>query len=118
MPKLPGFTVGETLLSPTRTYLPLIAKLLKEVGRKNILGLIHCSGGGQTKIGGFGQKGITYVKDNLFPVPPLFALLKKVRGISWEEMYTTYSMGHRLEAVVESMQVVEDCIAICQGLWY
>ncbi|MEI6528611.1 MAG: phosphoribosylformylglycinamidine cyclo-ligase [bacterium] len=112
---LPGdlrFTVGSALLSPTRTYLPLMAKLFKKVGRKHILGLIHCSGGGQTKCGKFGQTGIAYVKDNLFPMPPLFQLLKDVRSLSWLESYASYNMGHRLEAVVKSGAVADECIAV------
>ena len=115
MPGLEGFTIGSALLSPTRTYLPLMAKLFREVGRKRILGLIHCSGGGQTKIGKFGQKGIVYVKDNLFPVPPLFQLLKDVRSLSWQEAYASYNMGHRLEAVVPNGAVADECIAVAKS---
>ncbi len=115
---LPGdirFSIGTALLSPTRTYLPLFVRLFQEVGRKNFLGLVHNSGGGQIKCGKFGQLGIAYVKDQLFPVPPLFALLKKARGLSWREMYTSYNMGHRLEAVVRSKEIARDCIAVAKA---
>jgi phosphoribosylformylglycinamidine cyclo-ligase len=109
---LPGdlrFTIGSALLSPTRTYLPLIKKLIDTVGREGIHGLIHCSGGGQTKIGKFGGPENQYVKDHLFPVPPLFQMLQKVRRLSWSEMYQAYNMGHRLEAVV-SPEIALKCI--------
>ena len=112
---LPGdssFAIRDALLSPTRTYLPLVQRLFAEVGRENILGLIHCSGGGQTKIGKFGQPGNVYVKDRLFSVPPLFAMLKDVRNLPWREMYACYNMGHRLEVVVLSKDIATQCIAI------
>lgn len=111
--RLPGdnrFTIASALLSPTRTYLPLIKRLLEEVGRENILGFIHCSGGGQTKIGKFGQKGIVYHKYDPFPIPPLFKLLKEARGLSDRELYESYNMGHRLEAVVPTLKIAELCI--------
>lgn len=100
---LPGdgrFTVGGALLSPTRTYLPLIGNLLERIAPADIHGLIHCSGGGQTKIGKFGGPDNAYIKDNPFPVPPLFAMLQKASGETWKEMFKTFNMGHRLEAVV------------------
>lgn len=112
---LPGddtFTIAEALLSPTRTYLPILKTIFEAVDRKEILGLIHCSGGGQTKIGKFGPKGVRYVKDSLFPIPPLFAMLKDVRGLPWKEMYTSYNMGHRLEAIVRSENVAKHLIKI------
>ena len=90
----------------------MIKRVLENVGREYILGIFHCSGGGQTKIGKFGQMRITYVKDRLFPIPPLFEMLHQVRGLSWREMFETYNMGHRLEMVVPSRSVAEDCIAI------
>ncbi|MBI3335515.1 MAG: phosphoribosylformylglycinamidine cyclo-ligase [Candidatus Portnoybacteria bacterium] len=114
---LPGdlrFTIGGALTSPTRTYLPLIYKLLSSIPRKHILGLIHCSGGGQTKIGKFGQLGITYLKYNLFPIPPLFELLHKARNLPPREMYQTYNMGHRLEVIVTSQTIADDCIAVAK----
>lgn len=115
---LPGddrFTIGSALLSPTRTYLPLIAYLVEKMGRDKFLGFVHCSGGGQTKIGKFGQPGIVYVKDNLFATPPLFTVLQEACGLPWREMYQTYNMGHRLEAVVRSETVAKRCIEIARG---
>jgi phosphoribosylformylglycinamidine cyclo-ligase len=113
---LPGdtMTVGQALLSPTRTYLPLIKRLLETVPRTDLHGLIHCSGGGQSKIvkfGGLGRKnGNRYVKDNCFPVPPLFTAIQKATGMGWAEMYSVYNMGHRLEAIVPS-HAVDMCLA-------
>jgi phosphoribosylformylglycinamidine cyclo-ligase len=101
--KLPGdgrFTVGEAILSPTRTYLPLIRALLEAIPRSELHGLIHCSGGGQSKIVKFGKLGNRYVKDTPLPVPPLFAALKEATGQSWAECYSVYNMGWRLEAIL------------------
>jgi len=88
-------TVGEALLSPTRTYAPIIAKLLQRYPNK-IKGLIHCSGGGQTKCLRFGQK-VHYVKDNLLTIPPIFKAIQKASATTWKEMYQVYNMGHRME---------------------
>lgn len=93
-----GMTVGEALLSPTRTYAPLIKQLLETL-KEHVHALIHCTGGGQTKIKRFGQ-GVTYHKDNLFPTPPLFGLIQKHGKIPWNEMYSVFNMGHRLEACI------------------
>ncbi|MCX6713020.1 MAG: phosphoribosylformylglycinamidine cyclo-ligase [Candidatus Vogelbacteria bacterium] len=108
----PRFTIAQALLSPTRTYLPMVKKLFEELGRESIQGLIHCSGGGQTKIGKFGQPGNVYVKDKLFPTPPLFQFLQVARKLSWREMFSSYNCGHRLEAVVSSRSAVQLCIQI------
>lgn len=91
-----GMTVGEALLSPTRTYAPLIKQLLGEL-KKHIHALIHCTGGGQVKIKRFGRN-VRYRKENLFPVPPLFSLIQKHGEVPWNEMYSVFNMGHRLEA--------------------
>jgi phosphoribosylformylglycinamidine cyclo-ligase len=91
-----GMTVGEALLSPTRTYAPLIKQLLGAF-REHVHALIHCTGGGQVKIKRFGRS-VRYVKDNLLPVPPLFSLIQKHGDVPWSEMYTVFNMGHRLEA--------------------
>jgi len=88
-------TVGEALLSPTRTYLPLIKKISEEIG-KELKGAVHCSGGGQTKCLRFGKE-VKYVKDNLFPPPPIFSEIQKVSKTSPREMHQVYNMGHRLE---------------------
>ncbi len=94
---LPGtdLTVGEALLSPTRTYAPVIASLLGQE-RNKIRGLIHCSGGGQTKCLHFGR-GIHFIKDSLMPIPPIFKTIQRVSRTGWKEMYQVYNMGHRME---------------------
>lgn len=115
---LPGdglFTVGRALLSPTRTYMPLIKRLSEHEEFRKIQALIHCSGGGQTKIGKFGPLGVRYVKDSLLLVPPLFRFLREVQNLLWHEMYTTYGMGHRLEAVVPDVDTARWCIQVSQS---
>lgn len=94
---LPGSnqTVGEALLSPTRTYAPVIHKLLTE-HRDKVVGLVHCSGGGQTKCIRFGQN-VHFIKDNYLPIPPIFCEIQKSSGTSTKEMYQVYNMGHRME---------------------
>ena len=93
--KLPKseLTVGEALLSPTRTYLPVIQKISEEIG-KELKGAVHCSGGGQTKCLRFGTK-VKFVKDNLFDEPPIFKEYKRFRKLQ-REMFQVYNMGHRL----------------------
>jgi phosphoribosylformylglycinamidine cyclo-ligase len=86
---------GKLVLSPTRTYAPVIKKLISEIGR-NIHGMIHCSGGAQTKILHF-IKDLHIVKDNLFEVPPLFKIIHEESGTDWKEMYKVFNMGHRME---------------------
>ncbi|HEX7928039.1 MAG TPA: AIR synthase related protein [bacterium] len=96
---LPGapVTVGQALLSPTRTYAPLLIELLKE-HREQITALIHCTGGGQTKCLRAGR-GIRYVKDSLFAPPPLFQAIRRVTNTPWREMYQVFNMGHRMEII-------------------
>lgn len=113
LPLDPSFTIASALLSPTRTYLPII-KHLMEFLTPQVLGFIHCSGGGQTKIGKFGQPGIVYLKDSLFPTPPLFRFLQETRQLPWREMFSSYNMGHRLEVVVESELVADVCVDITE----
>lgn len=86
---------GKLVLSPTRTYAPVVKKLLQEL-RPQIHGMVHCSGGAQTKILHFIDK-LKVVKNNMFPVPPLFQLIQKESGTDWQEMYKVFNMGHRLE---------------------
>ena len=86
---------GRLVLSPTRTYAPVIKKLLDEM-RSDIHGMIHCSGGAQTKIMHF-VKNKHVIKDNMFPVPPLFRLIREQSGTDWAEMYKAFNMGHRME---------------------
>lgn len=88
-------SIGQALLSPTRTYAPIVSKLLKN-HKDAVKGMVHCSGGGQTKCLRFGN-GVHYLKDNLFPTPPLFAAIQEASGTAWSEMYQVYNMGHRLE---------------------
>jgi phosphoribosylformylglycinamidine cyclo-ligase len=95
--EIPGadVNVGKLVLSPTRTYAPVIVPVLKEL-RQHIHGIIHCSGGAQTKVMHFVDK-LHIVKDNLFDVPPLFKLIREVSGTSLQEMYKVFNMGHRME---------------------
>ena len=86
---------GKLVLSPTRTYAPVVKKLLTDLHGK-IHGMVHCSGGAQTKILHF-VENLKVVKDNMFPVPPLFKLIQKESGTDWKEMYKVFNMGHRLE---------------------
>lgn len=86
---------GKLVLSPTRTYAPVVKKLLTDLQGK-IHGMVHCSGGAQTKILHF-VENLKVVKDNMFPVPPLFKLIQKESGTDWKEMYKVFNMGHRLE---------------------
>ena len=88
-------TVGEALLSPTRTYAPVVKKLLTET-RESIHGMVHCSGGGQTKCIRFGT-GVHHIKDNFLPIPPIFKAIQTASGTSDEEMFRVYNMGHRME---------------------
>ena len=118
---LPGddrFTIGSALLSPTRTYLPLIRDLLAAIPREDLHGLIHCSGGGQAKLVKFGRPGAAhgnrYVKDTLFPLPPLFAAIQASTGLPWAEVYSVYNCGHRLEAIVPAHRV-EACLAAAKS---
>jgi len=90
-----GMPVGKLILSPTRTYAPVIRDILK-LHRQNIHGMIHCSGGAQTKILHF-IDNLHVIKDNLFPVPPLFELIEKESGTDRKEMYKVFNMGHRME---------------------
>lgn len=106
-----GLTVGELILSPTRTYAPLVAKLLKEM-RPSIHGLIHCTGGAQTKVMNFvTNKHI--IKDNLLPIPPLFQMIAEESGADAAELYQVFNMGHRLEAYLPAEQA-EEAIAVAR----
>ena len=89
---------GRLILSPTRTYAPIIRQVLDEL-RPRIHGMVHCSGGAQTKVLHFVDK-VHVIKDNLFPTPPLFELIQKESGTPWQEMYKVFNMGHRMELYV------------------
>ena len=88
-------TIGQLILSPTRTYAP-VAKVLLDEMRPQIHGMVHCSGGAQNKVLHF-VDDLHVIKDNLFPIPPLFRLIQQESGTSWQEMYKVFNMGHRLE---------------------
>ena len=87
--------MGRLVLSPTRTYAPLVLKILEQF-RRNIDGMVHCSGGGQTKVLHFVNK-VRIVKDRLFDTPPLFSIIQQESNTPWQEMYKVFNMGHRLE---------------------
>ncbi len=93
-----GLNAGQLVLSPTRTYAPVIKRVLDEL-RPHIHGMVHCSGGAQTKVMHFVENKHV-VKDNLFPIPPLFRLIHDESGTDWKEMYKVFNMGHRMEIYV------------------
>ena len=100
---------GKLVLSPTRTYAPVVKKLLDAM-RSQIHGMVHCSGGAQTKVLHFVGDNCRVIKDNLFPVPPLFRTIKEQSGTDWDEMYKVFNMGHRLEVYLSpehAAQVIE-----------
>ncbi|MCD8184979.1 MAG: phosphoribosylformylglycinamidine cyclo-ligase [Rikenellaceae bacterium] len=94
-----GMTAGKMVLSPTRTYAPIITRVLKEC-RPAVKGMIHCTGGGQTKILHF-IDNLHIVKDNMFDTPPLFRIIQEASQTPWEEMYSVFNMGHRMELYVD-----------------
>ena len=104
---------GKLVLSPTRTYAPVIKRLLDEL-RPEIHGMVHCSGGAQTKVLHF-VEGKHVIKDNLFPVPPLFDLIQRESGTDWKEMYKVFNMGHRMEIYVRP-EVAERVMAISESM--
>jgi phosphoribosylformylglycinamidine cyclo-ligase len=100
------------VLSPTRTYAPVIKKML-ETMHSEIHGMIHCSGGGQTKILHF-IENMHIVKNNMFPLPPLFRIIHEQSGTAWEEMYRVFNMGHRFEIYTDQKNASE-IISIAAG---
>ena len=104
-----GIDMGKLVLSPTRTYAPVIKSILDNY-REHIHGMVHCSGGAQTKILHFVDK-LHIIKDNLFDVPPLFSIIQEQSGTSWAEMYKVFNMGHRMELYVPEV-IAENIIAI------
>ena len=97
---------GKLVLSPTRTYAPIIQKIFEKIQRQNIHGMVHCSGGAQTKILHFIDQ-LHIIKDNLFATPPLFEMIQKESGTDWKEMYEVFNMGHRMELYVPAAQAQE-----------
>lgn len=101
---------GKLVLSPTRTYAPIVKQILKKYNSQDIHGMVHCSGGAQTKILHFIDQ-FHIIKDNLFPIPPLFKLIQEQSGTDWKEMYQVFNCGHRLELYVNEA-IAQDLIAI------
>ena len=111
---VPGIpvTAGKLVLSPTRTYAPVIKELLDTM-RSDIHGMVHCSGGAQTKVLHF-VEGVHVIKDNLFPVPPLFEMIQRESKTDWAEMYKVFNMGHRMEIYL-APEHAERVISIATG---
>jgi phosphoribosylformylglycinamidine cyclo-ligase len=106
-------TAGKLVLSPTRTYAPVIKQVLEQF-RSQIHGLVHCSGGAQTKVLHFINDDVHVIKDNLFPIPVLFQLIQEQSGTDWKEMYKVFNMGHRMELYVPQ-DIADAIIAISQS---
>ncbi|GLU44043.1 AIR synthase related protein [Allomuricauda sp. NBRC 101325] len=104
---------GKLVLSPTRTYAPIIKKILTKYTSENIHGMVHCSGGAQTKILHF-VDALHIIKDNMFSIPPLFKLIQEQSGTDWKEMYQVFNCGHRMELYVNE-EVAEDIISISKS---
>ena len=107
------WSVGKLVLSPTRTYAPVVRRMLDEM-RPKIHGLVHCTGGAQTKVLHFVGENCRVIKDNMFPVPPLFKIIQEQSGTDWAEMYKVFNMGHRLEVYV-APEDAEKVISISKG---
>ncbi len=110
--EIAGINVGKLILSPTRTFAPVAKAFLAEL-RPHIHGMVHCSGGAQTKVLHF-IENLHVIKDNLFPIPPLFKLIHEQSGTSWQEMYKVFNMGHRLEVYLDE-QYAQRIIEISQS---
>ncbi|WP_315397192.1 AIR synthase-related protein [Hoylesella nanceiensis] len=108
-----GIDAGQLVLSPTRTYAPVIRKIL-DAKRNKIHGMIHCTGGAQTKVLHFINDNCKIIKDNMFAVPPLFRIIKEESNTDWKEMYQVFNMGHRMEIYV-SPEDAEDIIQISKS---
>ena len=104
---------GKLVLSPTRTYAPIIKKILDNYTPKDIHGMVHCSGGAQTKVLHF-VDNVHVIKDNLFPIPPLFKLIQEQSKTDWKEMYQVFNCGHRMELYVPE-NIAQDIIAISKS---
>lgn len=104
---------GKLVLSPTRTFAPIIKEILKDFSPKEVHGMIHCSGGAQTKILHFIDR-LHIIKDNMFPIPPLFKLIQEQSKTDWKEMYQVFNCGHRMELYV-SPEIADQIITISQS---
>jgi len=100
--------IGKAVLSPTRTYAPIIKSIFENIPKQDIHGMIHCSGGAQTKVLHF-VEDLHVIKDNLFETPPLFQLIQQESQTSWKEMYQVFNMGHRMELYVPEEQAENIC---------
>ncbi len=107
-----SISAGKLVLSPTRTYAPVIKKVLEKF-RSQINGMVHCSGGGQTKVLHF-VDNVHVIKDNLFPIPPLFEIIQEQSETDWKEMYKVFNMGHRMELYVNA-NIAEEIISISKS---
>ena len=104
---------GKLVLSPTRTYAPIIKKVVNSIDRQKLHGMVHCSGGAQTKVLHF-IENLHVIKDTMFPVPPLFKLIQEQSGTGWEEMYQVFNCGHRMELYVDET-VADEIISISKS---
>jgi phosphoribosylformylglycinamidine cyclo-ligase len=104
---------GKLVLSPTRTYAPIVKEILSKYNSDAVHGMIHCSGGAQTKILHFIDE-LHIVKDNMFPIPPLFKLIQEQSNTDWKEMYQVFNCGHRMEIYV-SPEIAEEIIVISKS---
>jgi phosphoribosylformylglycinamidine cyclo-ligase len=104
---------GKLVLSPTRTYAPIIKKILEKYSSAHIHGMVHCSGGAQTKVLHFVEE-LHIIKDNLFDVPPLFRLIQEQSKTDWKEMYQVFNCGHRMEIYVPE-DIAADIISISKS---
>lgn len=109
-----GLTAAQLVLSPTRTYAPIITKVLSEIPKSKIGGIIHCSGGGQTKVLHFAPHNVHIIKDNMLPVPPLFNIIHTESQTPFSDMYKVFNMGHRMELYVDG-DVAADIVAISES---
>lgn len=108
-----SLNAGKLVLSPTRTYAPIIKKILSRFSKNEIHGMVHCSGGAQTKVLHF-VENVHVVKDNLFDVPPLFKLIQEESKTDWKEMYQVFNMGHRMELYVDE-EIASEIIGIANS---
>eukprot|EP00932_Pfiesteria_piscicida_P020032 SRR837773.6853.p1 GENE.SRR837773.6853~~SRR837773.6853.p1 ORF type:complete len:419 (+),score=132.29 SRR837773.6853:185-1258(+) len=106
---------GKLVLSPTRTYAPVVKQILAEGLRPQIHGMVHCSGGAQTKVLHFLGEGLHVVKDNLLPTPPVFRMIQEQSKTSWDEMYKVFNMGHRMEFYTPSQEAADAIIRISKS---
>ena len=104
---------GKLVLSPTRTYAPVMIQAIKELGSA-LKGAVHCSGGAQTKVLHFLREG-KVVKDHLFPIPPLFELIRAESNTPWRQMYEVFNMGHRMELYVDGLEAAERAVAVSKS---